>query len=99
MIGKLFIFAVMSTRVKKKSKNSPEKKLAKSDQKAFRAEKEEKIDLKALAKDERTWKIFGAFLILISLFLFTSFISYLFTWKEDMDVAQQGFSAFQVIQQ
>jgi DNA segregation ATPase FtsK/SpoIIIE, S-DNA-T family len=83
----------MATKRKKNKKNSPEKKPAPSGQKSFPIEKEEKIDLKALAKDERTWKIFGAFLILISLFLFTSFISYLFTWKEDMDVAQQGFSA------
>lgn len=83
----------MATKRKKSKKNSPEKKPARSGQNSFPTEKEAKIDLKALAKDERTWKIFGAFLILISLFLFTSFISYLFTWKEDMDVAQQGFSA------
>lgn len=83
----------MSTKRKKSKKNSPEKKPAQSGQKSFPTEKEEKIDLRALAKDERTWKIVGAFLILISLFLLISFISYLFTWKEDMDVAQQGLSA------
>jgi S-DNA-T family DNA segregation ATPase FtsK/SpoIIIE len=83
----------MATKLKKKKKNSPEKKPARSGQKAFRDEKEEKIDLKTLARDERTWKIVGAFFLLISLFLFISFISYLFTWKEDMDVAQQGLSA------
>ncbi|HKC36661.1 MAG TPA: DNA translocase FtsK [Chitinophagaceae bacterium] len=83
----------MATKLKKKKKNSPEKKPAKSDQKAFREQREEKIDLKTLARDERTWKIVGAIFLLISLFLFISFISYLFTWKEDMDVAQQGLSA------
>ena len=83
----------MATKRKKSKKNNPEKKPARSGQKSFPTEKEEKIDLKALAKDERTWKIVGAFLLLISLFLFISFISYLFTWKEDMDVAQQGLSA------
>ena len=31
--------------------------------------------------------------ILIAVFLFISFISYLFTWEEDQDVAKQGFSA------
>ena len=41
----------MATKLKKKSKNSPEKKPAKSDVKAFKAEKEEKIDWKALARD------------------------------------------------
>lgn len=83
----------MATKLKKKSKNSPEKKPAKSDVKAFKAEKEEKIDWKALARDERTWKIVGAVFLLVAIFLFISFISYLFTWKEDQAIAQQGFSA------
>lgn len=83
----------MATKLKRKSKNSPEKKPAKSDVKAFKAEKEEKIDWKALARDERTWKIVGAVFLLVAIFLFISFISYLFTWKEDQAIAQQGFSA------
>jgi len=83
----------MATKGKKKTKNSPEKKPAKSDVKAFKSEKEEKIDWKALARDERTWKIFGTIFLLIAIFLFISFISYLFTWKEDQAVAHQGFSA------
>ena len=83
----------MATRQKKKGKNSPEKKPTKSDARSFRAEKEERIDLKALARDERTWKIVGAVFLLISLFLFISFISYLFTWKEDQAVAKLGLSA------
>jgi|CXWL01.1.fsa_nt_gi S-DNA-T family DNA segregation ATPase FtsK/SpoIIIE len=80
----------MATKLKKKTKNSPEKKPARS---GFKAEKEEKIDWKALARDERTGKIVGAVFLLIAIFLFISFISYLFTWKEDQAVAQQGFSA------
>ena len=83
----------MATKLKKKSKNSPEKKPAKSDMKAFRAEKEETIDWKSLARDERTWKIVGAVFLVIATFLFISFGSYLFTWKEDQAIAQQGFSA------
>ncbi|MDZ4795261.1 MAG: DNA translocase FtsK [Bacteroidota bacterium] len=83
----------MATKLKKKTKKSPEKKPAKSDVKAFKAEKEEKIDWKALARDERTWKIVGAIFLLIAVFLFISFVSYLFTWKEDQAIAQQGFSA------
>ena len=79
----IIIFAPMATKLKKKKKTSPEKKPAKSDLKALKADKEEKIDWKALARDERTWKIIGAIAMLVSVFLFISFISYLFTWKED----------------
>lgn len=82
----------MATPAKKKGKKNPEKKTNKSDTKAFRPVKEEKINLKMIARDERTWKIVGAFFLLISLFLFISFISYLFTWKGDQDIAQQGLS-------
>ncbi|MGZ5287205.1 MAG: DNA translocase FtsK 4TM domain-containing protein, partial [Flavisolibacter sp.] len=49
----------------------------------FKADKEEKLDLKKLARDERTWKILGTVSLLISIFLFIAFVSYLFTWKED----------------
>lgn len=83
----------MATKLKKKTKNSPDKKPARSDTKAFKAEKEEKVDWKTIARDERTWKIVGAVFLLISIFLFISFISYLFTWKEDQAIAQQGFAA------
>ncbi len=82
----------MATKLKRK-KNSPAKKPSKTQSKAFKAEKEEKIDWKALARDERTWKIVGAIFLLIAIFLFISFISYLFTWEEDQDVAKKGFSA------
>jgi S-DNA-T family DNA segregation ATPase FtsK/SpoIIIE len=57
------------------------------------AEKEEKIDWKELARDERTWKIVGTIFILIAIFLFISFVSYLFYGQKDQDVAQKGFSA------
>lgn len=83
----------MASNRKKGGKPSPSKKPAPSDLTPFRAEKEESLDLKALARDERTWKIVGAFFILISLFLVISFLSYLFTWKEDQDVARQGMGA------
>ncbi|HVG14879.1 MAG TPA: DNA translocase FtsK 4TM domain-containing protein, partial [Chitinophagaceae bacterium] len=51
----------------------------------FKADKEEKVDFKKLAKDERTWKIIGTLSLLVSIFLFIAFISYFFTWKEDQD--------------
>lgn len=78
---------------KQKKKKSPAKKTEGSDVKPFRAEKEESIDLKSLARDERTWKIVGSVFLLIAVFLFISFVSYLFTWKEDQAIARQGFSA------
>ncbi|HRG92458.1 MAG TPA: DNA translocase FtsK 4TM domain-containing protein, partial [Chitinophagaceae bacterium] len=86
----------MATRLKKK--NNPAKKPSKpkssgSASKGFTAEKEEKIDWKELARDERTWKIVGTIFILIAIFLFISFVSYLFTWAEDQDVANKGLSA------
>ncbi len=86
----------MATRLKKK--NNPAKKPSKpkstgSSSKGFAAEKEEKIDWKELARDERTWKIVGTIFILIAIFLFISFVSYLFTWAEDQDVANKGLSA------
>lgn len=83
----------MATKRKKKSNTSPEKKPAKPDTKAFKAEKEEKVDWKALARDERTWKIVGAIFLLIAVFLFIAFTSYLFTWKQDQSkVLNKGFS-------
>lgn len=81
----------MATRQKKK--NNPAKKTTKPASKSFAPEKEEKIDWKQLARDERTWKIVGTIFILIAIFLFISFISYLFTWEEDQDIAKKGLSA------
>src|SRR3954467_10980202 len=79
----------MAKKQKKTSKkNAPEK--PKKTATDLRPEKEEKIDLKKLARDERTWKITGAIFILISLFLFISFTSYFFTWKEDQDKVFKG---------
>ena len=83
----------MATKLKRKTKKIPAKKPVKSDVNTFKAEKEEQIDWKAIARDERTWKIVGALFLLIAIFLFISFVSYLFTWKEDQDVGRTGFSA------
>ncbi|ANE53339.1 cell division protein FtsK [Flavisolibacter tropicus] len=51
----------------------------------FKKDREETLDFKKLARDERTWKIIGTVSLLISIFLFIAFISYFFTWKEDQD--------------
>ena len=59
----------------------------------FQNDKEEKVDLQKLARDERTWKITGTISLLISIFLFIAFVSYLFTWDDDQSqVMNQGAS-------
>ena len=73
----------------KKVRNDPKK----ADSKSFLKEKEENIDWKNLARDERTWKITGALFLLIAIFLFIAFISYFFTWKEDQDKVFRGASS------
>jgi S-DNA-T family DNA segregation ATPase FtsK/SpoIIIE len=79
----------MAQKKKKKAAESPKNKPAPA---AFKQEKEEAIDWRAIARDERTWKISGAISLLVSIFLFIAFISYFFTWKEDQDKVSQGVS-------
>ena len=67
----------MANRLKSdKKKPNPEK---------LTEEKVEQVSFEKLIKDERTKKILGAFLLLVSFFLFVAFTSYLFTWAEDQD--------------
>ncbi len=86
------IFAAMAQTKKKKAAKSPKNKPGKASPSALKQEKEESIDLRSLARDERTWKIIGAVSLLVSLFLFIAFFSYFFTWKEDQDKVSQGTS-------
>jgi DNA segregation ATPase FtsK/SpoIIIE, S-DNA-T family len=85
------IFAAMANKLKKpsapKAENKKESLPAKG---TFKSEKEEKVNLKKLAKDERTRKIIGAVSVFISILLFLAFISYFFTWKEDQDKVFRG---------
>jgi S-DNA-T family DNA segregation ATPase FtsK/SpoIIIE len=69
----------MSNRLKSeknKKKSNPEKLVL---------EKEESVKIKDVLRDERTHKIIGALLLLISFFLLVAFGSYLFTWSKDQD--------------
>jgi DNA segregation ATPase FtsK/SpoIIIE, S-DNA-T family len=75
-----------SNRVKQNKKSSATEEL--------KQEKQESVSIRELVKDERTHKIAGTFLLLISFFLLVSFISYCFTWKEDQDKVLKGFSGF-----
>ena len=78
----------------KSLKNKPKKEASspKTDT-GFKTETEESIDWKALAKDERTWKIIGTAMILFSIFLLISLFSYLSSWKQDQPIALQGLSS------
>jgi len=51
-------------------------------------DKESDVSVTEIVKDERTSKIMGAISLLITLFLFVAFTSYLFTWQEDQDMVQ-----------
>ena len=51
-------------------------------------DKEADVVVSDVVKDERTMKILGAVSLLVSLFLFVAFTSYLFTWQEDQDMVQ-----------
>ncbi len=67
---------------KKGSKQNPDKLVE---------EKEEEVSWNTISKDERTFKILGTILLLIGVFLFFAFTSYLFTWKTDQsDVIKNG---------
>jgi len=61
------------------------------------ADKEVDVTVTEVVKDERTTKIVGAMSLLLALFLFIAFTSYLFTWQEDQDKVQQfGIKIFSV---
>ena len=81
---------VMKKGKEKREKKAPAKTNSTIDTvEKFKKEREEKIDLKKIAKDERTHKIIGTISLLVSIFLFIGFVSYLFTWQEDQDKVWQ----------
>jgi S-DNA-T family DNA segregation ATPase FtsK/SpoIIIE len=83
----------MANKQKKTTGKKQKTDSKKTDAKPFKQEKEENIDWKKLARDERTWKITGALFLLIAIFLCIAFISYFFTWKEDQDKVFRGASS------
>jgi S-DNA-T family DNA segregation ATPase FtsK/SpoIIIE len=72
----------MANSLKKKTPPppSPEK---------LNADKEAEVTVTEVVKDERTAKIAGAVSLLLTIFLFISLTSYLFTWQEDQDKVHQ----------
>ncbi len=76
----------MANRAKSSKKSQPAEKTK------LKPEKEERVSVKELAKDERTHKILGVVSLLLALFLLIAFASYLFTWKVDQDKVFKGAS-------
>jgi S-DNA-T family DNA segregation ATPase FtsK/SpoIIIE len=84
----------MANKLKGNSTKNPVDKPGKTKSEKLRPEKEEKINLNDLARDERTWKIIGFIFLFISFFLLISFISYFFTWENDQSEIRKGISIF-----
>jgi S-DNA-T family DNA segregation ATPase FtsK/SpoIIIE len=59
---------------------------------SLKTEKDAKLTVSEVIRDERTHKIMGAVFLLISIFLLIAFTSYLFTWREDQDKVFRGIS-------
>ena len=83
----------MANKGKGNSTRNPVEKTRKT-KSDLKPEKEEKINLKELASDERTWKIIGAVFLFFAFFLFIAFISYFFTWRNDQSEIKNGLSFF-----
>ncbi|NML23200.1 DNA translocase FtsK [Pseudoflavitalea sp. G-6-1-2] len=58
----------------------------------LKPETEVQVTVKELVKDERTHKIAGTVSLLLCVFFFIAFVSYLFTWSEDQDKVFKGAS-------
>ncbi len=67
----------------------PESKKAKAtpapNPEVLKKDKEPEVKVKELVKDERTHKVMGVFFLLLSLYCFIAFTSYIFSWEEDFD--------------
>ena len=72
----------MANSLKKKTPPPP-------DPEKLTADKEAEVTVTEVVKDERTTKIAGAVCLLVTVFLFVSLTSYLFTWQEDQDKVHQ----------
>src|SRR5579863_3409241 len=75
----------MAQRLKSKKNHS-------SGSSSLKTEKDTKLTVSQVIRDERTHKITGAVFLLISIFLFIAFSSYLLTWREDQDKVFKGIS-------
>jgi DNA segregation ATPase FtsK/SpoIIIE, S-DNA-T family len=92
--GLIIIFVAMANKLKGNSTKNPVEKTGKIQPDNLKTEKEEKINLKEIARDERTWKIIGFIFLFFAFFLFIAFISYFFTWENDQSEIRKGLSLF-----
>ncbi len=69
--------------------NSLKKKTPPPNPEKLTADKQAEVTVAEVVKDERTAKIAGAVCLLLTIFLFVSLTSYLFTWQEDQDKVHQ----------
>ncbi len=74
------------------AQRSKSKKNQSSVPSSLKTEKEAKLTVSQVIRDERTHKITGAVFLLAAIFLFIAFSSYLFTWQEDQDKVLNGLS-------
>jgi len=74
------------------AQRSKSKKNQSSAPSSLKTEKDAKLTVSQVLRDERTHKITGAAFVLVSVFLFIAFTSYLFTWREDQDKVFRGIS-------
>ncbi|MBW8684893.1 FtsK/SpoIIIE family DNA translocase [Chitinophaga rhizophila] len=70
---------------KLKSEKPESKKARGNDPNVLKQDKEAEVKVKELVKDERTHKVLGVICLLLALYCFIAFTSYLFTWEEDQD--------------
>ena len=56
-----------------------------TDANVLKKDKEPEVKVKELVRDERTHKVLGMICLLLSVYFFIAFTSYLFTWQEDQD--------------
>jgi S-DNA-T family DNA segregation ATPase FtsK/SpoIIIE len=77
----------MANRLKSKKGQGPGSGKLKP---GLKSEGETRVTARQIAKDERTHKITGAVFLLLAIFLFLAFTSYLYTWKEDQNMVFKG---------
>lgn len=70
---------------KLKTEKPESKKPRGNDPNVLKQDKEAEVKVKELVRDERTHKVMGVVCLLLSLYCFIAFTSYLFTWEEDQD--------------
>ncbi len=79
-----YLYLQLMATTKKNTKNK------KANASKMKPDPVEKVEVKKLLKDDRSHKIAGTVLILISFLLFVAFTSYLFTWQEDQSKVFKG---------